>query len=88
MEYMCGACGQKVSADLLVYKSHTEKHIMDLVMHDHPNWVESNGLCQKCLKYYEDEIKGSTFKDADCVLRRRKARDFFSGIAKFFKGNK
>ena len=70
----------------MVYKLHTEDHIVDLVKHDHPDWVESNGMCQKCLQYYEDEIKGSVFKDAACALRQRKAKIFFSGIAKFFKG--
>ena len=88
MNYLCSVCNQKVSADLMVYKMHTENHIVDLVKHDHPNWIESNGLCQKCLKYYEEEIKGSTFKDADCALRQRKVKGFFFGITNFFKGQK
>ncbi len=88
MEYICGACKQKVSADLIIYKLHTEQHIVDLVKHDHPSWVESDGLCKKCLEYYENEIKGSTFKDAACVIRQRKAKNFFTGITKFFNGGK
>ena len=86
MDYICSLCKQSVSGDLMVYKLHTDNHIVDLVKDDHPEWIESNGLCRKCLEYYENEIKGSVFEDAACVLRQRKVKNILEGVAKFFKG--
>jgi len=85
MEYQCSVCGQKVSGDMLVYREHTEKHIVDLVKHDHPDWVEASGLCQKCVEYYRAELKGSIFKDAPCALRIRKVKKFLSILRNIFK---
>lgn len=88
MDYCCDVCGQKVSADLMVYKLHTEKHIVDLVKHDHPDWIETNGLCQKCFEYYQKEIQGSVFKDAVCALRIRKTKNIFQKVVQLWGGKK
>jgi len=85
MEYQCGVCGQKVGGDMMVYREHTEKHIVDLVKHDHPDWVEQNGMCRKCIDYYRAELTGSVFKDAACVKRSRAIKKFFSKILNVFK---
>jgi len=85
MEYQCSLCGQKISGDLASYVDHTEKHVVDLVKHDHPDWVEKDGMCRKCLDYYRAEIKGSVFKDVPCVMRNRKIKGVFSAITNFFK---
>lgn len=85
MEYQCGVCQQKVSGDMMVFREHTEKHIVDLVRHDHPEWVEENGMCRKCLEYYRAELKGGFFGDAPCALRRRKIRNFLKKIPAIFK---
>ena len=47
---------------------HTDRHIIDLVKHDHPEWVDKEGLCPQCAAYYRSEIEGSFFKDAPCAL--------------------
>ena len=88
MQYQCAACGTIMSGDLLVYVDHTEKHIVDLVKHDHPDWVEKDGLCQKCLEYYKAELHGSVFKDAPCVLRQRKIKKFWQAVTGIFGENK
>jgi len=85
MEYTCSICEEKVEGDLISLKDHTEKHIIDLLKADHPDWVEDDGICQKCLDYYKGEIDGSTFKDAACALRRRKVKGFFAKIKGFFQ---
>ena len=85
MDYQCSACGQVVKGDLLVYVDHTEKHIVDLLKHDHPDWVETNGVCQKCIDYYKAELKGSVFKDAPCVLRERKIKKVWNILTGIFK---
>ena len=84
MDYKCSVCGQKVDGDLIVLTSHTETHIIDLVKHDHPDWAQKDGLCQKCLEYYRNEIEGSTFKDAACAIRQRNAKNLWSQIKGFF----
>lgn len=86
MDYTCGVCGQKVGADLMVFTFHTENHIVDLVKYDHPGWVEKDGICKKCLEYYKQEIEGSTFKDAACAIRQRKAKGFWANIKELFTG--
>lgn len=76
MSFHCSVCNQDVSGDLVNVTSHTEVHIVDLIKHDHPQWVEANGVCQKCLDYYRAEISGSIFKDAPCALRIRRFNKF------------
>lgn len=58
MEYVCPVCGKPVSEDLHQYVDHTEKHIIDIIKKKHPEWIEQDGLCHKCLKYYKKEMKG------------------------------
>ena len=83
--YLCSVCHESINADIVVYKDHTDKHIIDLVKHDHPDWAQKDGLCPKCYEYYKAEINGSIFKDAPCALRIRKVRKFvrlFKGVFK------
>lgn len=88
MEYRCAACGEVFSHDLLVYVDHTEKHIVDLLKHDHPEWVEKDGICRQCLEYYRAELRGSIFKDAACVLRKRKVTGIWKKVSGIFPGGK
>ena len=63
---------------------HMQVHIIDLVKHDHPEWVEGNGICVQCHEYYKSEIDGSVFKDADCALRKRKIKGLMKILSNFF----
>jgi len=85
MEYQCAACSKTVNGDVMVFRDHMEKHIVDLIKVDHPDWVEANGICRKCMDYYRAELKGSVFKDAACVQRQRKVRKFWERIFGVFK---
>jgi len=60
MEYKCSVCKNEVEGDLLVYIDHTEKHIMDEIKASHPDWVEKDGVCQKCIDYYKNQLKGDS----------------------------
>lgn len=60
MEYKCGVCQEKVEGDLLVYINHTEKHIIDEIKDSHPDWVEKNGICRKCVEYYRGQMRGGS----------------------------
>ena len=85
MEYQCSACGAKVSGDMLIYRDHMNEHIIDLIKTDHPDWVENDGICKKCVEYYQSELKGSVFHDATCVKRNRKIRKIFGKVLGVFK---
>ncbi len=58
MKYKCSVCDQAIEGDLLVYINHTESHIMDEIKAKHPQWVENDGVCQKCVEYYKDQMSG------------------------------
>ena len=88
MDYRCAACNAVVTGDVLAYVDHTEKHIVDLIKHDHPDWVDKDGLCKKCLEYYHAELNGSVFKDAPCVLRQRKIKKVWQVVKGIFYRNK
>lgn len=60
MEYKCSTCNETIEGDLLVYIDHTQKHIMDEIKLRHPEWVEKDGLCQKCADYYKEQMKGGS----------------------------
>ena len=60
MEYKCSTCSEKVDGDLLVYIDHTEQHIMDEIKVSHPEWEETDGICQKCVDYYKGQMKGTS----------------------------
>ena len=60
MEYKCSICSEEVGGDLLVFIDHTEKHIMDEIKLNHPDWVENDGVCQKCIDYYKGQMKGNS----------------------------
>ncbi len=59
MDYICDTCGEKVSGDALAFIKHNEAHIMDEIKKSHPDWVEENGMCQKCYNYFKDQLKGN-----------------------------
>lgn len=52
-------CKQKVAGGLVPLTEHTERHIVDLIKIKHPEWIEDNGVCKKCLDYYKQQLKGS-----------------------------
>lgn len=87
MLYTCSVCQAKIDGDILALKDHSEQHIVDLIKHDHPDWIANDGVCHKCYDYYKKEINGSTFKDASCALRKRKVSNIVSGIKKVFGKN-
>ena len=54
--YTCPVCDAKVPRDLLLYIDHTEMHIIDEIKRLHPEWVEANGVCNKCFEYYDKQL--------------------------------
>ena len=62
MEYKCSVCKEEVEGDLLIYVDHTEKHIVDEIKANHPQWAESDGMCKKCIDHYRNQMKGNSLR--------------------------
>lgn len=58
MEYKCSLCQETVEGDILVYIEHTQKHIVDEIKTSHPEWVEDQGICPKCVEYFKNQMQG------------------------------
>lgn len=43
--YTCPTCGETVERDLLVFLQHTDKHVIDAMKKERPDWVEDDGTC-------------------------------------------
>jgi hypothetical protein len=37
-----------VEGEIVIFRDHTDQHIIDLIKHDHPDWVEKDGVCLHC----------------------------------------
>ena len=55
--YTCPICQESMDRDMMVLKAHTNVHIIDEIKKKHPEWIEENGACQKCVDYYEKAKK-------------------------------
>jgi hypothetical protein len=84
MQYKCTVCGDSIPGEMMIFRAHTEKHIVELIKTDHPEWTEADGVCRKCLEYYQKEIDGSVFKDAACAKRLRKINRLVNWIKNLF----
>jgi len=56
MTFVCPTCGKKMPRDLDLIIPHTEKHIVEAIKKEHPDWVEKDGVCKKCYEYYKRQI--------------------------------
>ncbi len=43
--YTCPTFGETMERDLMAFLKHTDRHIIDAIKEDHPDWVEADGAC-------------------------------------------
>lgn len=66
--YQCPVCHQKIRRDLILFLNHAKLHIVEEIKKQHPEWIETSGVCKRCVDYYEEQIgrkwniKGSRLK--------------------------
>lgn len=53
---ICPLCNDTVDALLYPYHSGSERAVMARIKQEHPAWIESTGLCSRCMDYYRAEI--------------------------------
>ena len=49
---VCPICGDSVPPEVADLHALCEQWTIDQIKKDHPEWVEADGLCPKCLEYY------------------------------------
>lgn len=49
---VCSICGEPVQDKAKNLHYLAEKWLIEQIKKDHPDWVESEGLCPKCVEYY------------------------------------
>jgi hypothetical protein len=55
--YKCPICQQETPRDLVIFLDHTDQHIIDEIKKQYPEWVNSDGMCQKCAEHYKGQFK-------------------------------
>ena len=50
---LCPVCRKEKEASLVDTCMEAYKFVIDKIKNDHPEWVEKDGACPKCIEYYE-----------------------------------
>jgi hypothetical protein len=59
--YVCPVCKKKIERDLTVFLQHTDHHIIDVILKEHPKWAQRDGICQECFEFYEKSVGHKPF---------------------------
>lgn len=59
--YICPVCKEEMEHDLMVFLKHTDHHIIETILKEHPQWAHQDGICQECLDYYKKNIGHTAF---------------------------
>ena len=46
--YTCPLCGKDTDS----VEHITEQFLLNMIRTEHPEWVDKNGLCPRCIEYY------------------------------------
>lgn len=49
----CPICKKMVSENLVDTCESAHQYVIDNIKKKHPNWVEKDGACPKCIEYYK-----------------------------------
>jgi len=70
--YQCPICGEKVTRDLARFLEHGNQHVIDSIRKAHPDWDQNDGVCAKCVDYYQKVLRGEPVaEDASCGKRTK-----------------
>ncbi len=50
----CPLCGDYLHADIADLHAMAEDWVIRKIRRDHPEWIEANGACPKCLEFYRN----------------------------------
>ncbi len=62
MEKKCPICNKLVQENIVKVCEEAEDWILQSIKRAHPDWVEKDGSCSRCLIYYKDlgKLKNET----------------------------
>ena len=46
----CALCERKVES----FENHIERWVLSAIKQEYPEWVEEDGVCLRCVRYYEN----------------------------------
>lgn len=55
--YRCPVCQEEMPRDLVLFLDHTNQHIMDEIKRKYPHWVAADGVCRKCVEYFQSQFR-------------------------------
>lgn len=61
--YICPVCKEALEHDLMVFLKHTDHHIIEVVLKEHPKWGHQDGICKECLEYYKKSMGHTPYMD-------------------------
>lgn len=71
--YHCPICGEKIQRDLALFLQHGNQHVIDSIRKAHPRWDKGDGVCAKCVDYYQKVLRGEPVApDAACGKQTQK----------------
>ncbi len=56
--YQCPICGEKVPRDLALFLQHGNQHVIDSIRKANPHWDKEDGVCSRCVDYYQKVLRG------------------------------
>lgn len=57
----CPGCGRLVFDDYFAHReSETQARILRFIRQEHPEWVQTDGVCQRCLSFLEQKIRSGS----------------------------
>jgi len=54
--YHCPICGIELPRELEIFIAHGERHVVEVVKKDHPDWIEPDGSSRRCEEYYHEQL--------------------------------
>lgn len=48
----CPLCERKIEEKELVYHHDIEEMLIDVIKNNHPQWIDNQGACPRCVEYY------------------------------------
>ena len=91
--YRCPMCDRTMERNLILFLDHTNQHVIDQIKKEHPEWVESDGVCKPCAEYYKKQLSGQIEENIGPRGRRNRfwlgilMTIFSLGLAFIFKSN-